>query len=76
MNAIWKRIDRWNVRPKVKYLVFLTMMTLAYALVGGVVWALAGRYFLPSYEWLACFIGYPAVTFGGMGGILHLYKYT
>lgn len=75
MNTIWNLIDQTKFNQKTKRILFLTALMLMNAVIGGLVWALAGRVFLPDTEWMLCFIGYPAILVGGFGGILYIYKH-
>lgn len=34
-----------------------------------------GRLFLPGIDWLICFMGYPAMFIGLLGGTLYLYNH-
>lgn len=54
--------------------VFLFCNTLFFMAVGTLCWLLAGRWVWNEVEGLVCFIGYPAIFWGLIGGILFLFR--
>ncbi len=74
-KALWKAISKINTSPKRRRLLFLSMLTAFYALLGLACWLLFGqRMFAGRTDWLICFIGYPAIIFGFLFGMLYLFN--
>lgn len=72
MKFLWEKIQslKIGIRYKSKLYIFILMMLMA--IVGVVIWLIIGRRFLPGIDWLICFIGYPAVLLGYLGGLIYL----
>lgn len=75
MKYVWTMVNNLKLKISYKNMLFLTILTLAYAFIGAVVWLLAGKYLFHDEQWLLCFIGYPAVFLGFYGGMLYLYNH-
>ena len=73
-NYIWKILDQKAWNPIRKQKVFLVCSMLIFCLLGGAVWGLVGRWFVPDITGLLCFVGYPGIFLGFFGGILYLWR--
>ena len=51
---------------------FLMMNMVLSGLAGLVVWLVVRLYALDSLDWLACFVGFPAMLHGLIGGCIYL----
>lgn len=67
-EKVWDR--QWETK------IFLLCNMLFFMFVGGVAWLLLGRLIWPGLDALVCFIGYPGIFVGLIGGILFLYRQT
>jgi hypothetical protein len=72
MKQLWNVVNGLDVRKDSKARVFLWLLAVANILIGAGLWLLIGRIFLPGTEWLICFMGYPAIFIGFLGGLLYL----
>ncbi len=72
MKSLWKRINKLNMKKSTKQKLFLTLWSLVCTAVGALAWVTVGRLFLPGIEWLLCFMGYPAMLVGLLGGIIYV----
>ena len=54
---------------------FIFLMIIEMAALGGVVWWVAGRFALQEISWFLCFMGYPGLFIGFYGAILYLYNH-
>ena len=75
MKTIWKFVDKLNIGNQTKNAVYIILMFFIGLIIGGILWAALGRLFLPEISWLICFIGYPGVFFGILGGALYLFEH-
>ncbi len=75
MERLWTKINDLNIDADRKNAVYLCILILANALLGAVVWGLAGRLILPGAEQLICFMAYPGIFAGLFGGALYLFKH-
>lgn len=75
MTRLWIAINGLNVMRQTKRKLYLSTLTLINMLIGGTVWLLLGRFLLSTIDWLLCFMGYPAIFAGFIGGILYLYNH-
>ena len=75
MSIIWKAIDNNNLKTKAKTRLFVACITLICVLIGGGIWLVGARFFLPELRWLICFIGYVAIFPGLMGSALYLFNH-
>ena len=75
MTRLWIVINGLNVMKQTKRKLYLSTLTLINMLIGGTVWLLLGRFLLSTIDWLLCFMGYPAIFAGFIGGILYLYNH-
>ncbi len=75
MNAVWKLINELKAKRDDKNRLFLCVSVILFALLGGLVWLIIGKRFLPGLGWMICFLGYPAVFGGFLGGALFLYNH-
>lgn len=62
MGKLWKYIKEKEWSEETKYLISVLIYGLISALVGFVVWLVLRKWVLDSWEWMFCFIGYPAVA--------------
>ncbi len=75
MKRIWSAINALKLQIVLKNILYLGLLVLLHGCIGGAVWGLIGRFFLPEIEWLICFVGYPAMFGGFFGGVLYLYNH-
>ena len=75
MNIIWNYVNSFNVTYHKKNELFILINVLANAVLGGIAWATAGRWFLPGIESLLCFVGYPAFFIGFVATAFYLYRH-
>lgn len=75
MKQLWNVINGLEVRKDVKAKMFLWLLAVANILIGAGLWLLIGRIFLPGIGWLICFMGYPAMFIGLLGGLIYLYNH-
>ncbi len=75
MKRTWKWVNSLKVKKGTKVRLFLWIQTLINIMIGAVLWLLVGRLFLPGIDWLICFMGYPAMFIGLLGGTLYLYNH-
>lgn len=75
MKKLWKMVNESSMKRKVKNSIYVTILMLLNALAGAVLWLLVGRLILPGIDWLICFVGYPAVFVGFIGGTMYLYNH-
>jgi hypothetical protein len=75
MSKIWSFVSDLKVKKNHKITMFMRLTTILYGLTGGLIWGLIGRLILPEITWLFCFIGYPAVFMGLLGGAIYLYNH-
>lgn len=75
MNAIWNKINNFEINRNNKNRLFVALLIILCGLAGAVVWLAIGKVFLPEIYWGLCFIGYPAAFGGLFGGILYLYNH-
>lgn len=75
MKRLWKVVNNIDTDKSSKNRIFLVVLTLICVLAGGLIWAVVGRHFLAGVAWLFCFMGYPGVFIGIMGGTMYLYKH-
>ncbi|MBQ4253836.1 MAG: hypothetical protein II712_03315 [Erysipelotrichaceae bacterium] len=74
-KALWNAVNKLSISPKKRRLVFLLILSAFYALGGLGLWLLIGqRMFAGRTDWLICFIGYPAIIFGFLFGMLYLFN--
>lgn len=53
---------------------FLFLNVLFFVLAGAALWILCGRLIWPGFIALICFMGYPGIFAGFIGGVLFLYR--
>ncbi len=75
MRTIWNKLNNMNMRIHTKNTLFLTLMVTLCGMAGGLIWMILGRHFCMGLLWFLCYIGYPAVFIGLIGGTLFLYKH-
>jgi len=75
MKLLWNKIDQLNIKSDQKYKRFICSLTVINGVFGAIAWILIGRLFLPKLEWLLCFIGYPAIFIGLLGGVIYLFNH-
>ncbi len=75
MKMLWKAVNRSNASPDDKFRMYILARTVLFAVLGIILWAAAGKKYLPGAVMLLCFAGYPAMLGGVFGGILYLYNH-
>ena len=75
MKKVWITVNKCNVKCETKNKIFIGLLIVLNALIGGLLWLSLGRWVLPELLWMICFMGYPAVFIGAFGGILYLYNH-
>ncbi|WP_026659903.1 hypothetical protein [Butyrivibrio sp. AC2005] len=75
MNRLWKAVNNLDISKESKNRVFLSVLTVVCMIAGCIIWVVIGRHFLAGVAWLFCFMGYPGVFIGIMGGTMYLYKH-
>lgn len=53
---------------------FLLINTFCFGMLGLLLWLVIHFFFLNRIDWLLCFVGYPAMCFGYMGGLLYFLR--
>lgn len=74
-KMLWNAVKKINTRVDRRRL-FILISVLLNAILGLILWLIIGRIYLPQIEWMVCFVGYPAVLAGYIGGITYLYRNT
>lgn len=75
-KIFWNQVQKLDVRKETRYGLFLALNSIFYALIGYVVWLIIGsQLFSNSWVWRLCFIGYPAILLGFLGGLLYIYSH-
>lgn len=72
MRILWNFVYSRNLKNLAKNRLFIFLCIVYTALFGALIWLLVGRFFLPGFIWLVCFMGYPAMLWGLFGGSLYL----
>ncbi len=72
MKRIWNVIDGFNIGKNFKNRLYIGLLIVVNTVLGGLIWLLFGRMVLPGIDWLLCFMGYPAIFVGLIGGTLYL----
>lgn len=72
MSRMWNWIDSKNLSDGAKANLFLFISSLISGAVGFIVWLIVSKYALNSWEWAACFVGYPGIFVGFIGGYIFL----
>ena len=62
MKYLWNYIREKEWSDQTKYMVTVLIYSLISALLGFVVWLVLRNWVLNSWEWMFCFMGYPAVA--------------
>lgn len=75
MKHIWSKVEKSGISPAVKRFIFLAIMIVITAAIGGIIWGTIGQWLLPEILWLFVFMGYPAVLAGLFGGICYLWNH-
>ncbi len=75
MKKLWNVINELKLMKTMKSRLYIASLVLINITIGGAIWLIIGRFFLPGIEWLFCFMGYPAVFGGLLGGVLYLYNH-
>lgn len=75
MKTLWNVVNELNIENTMKNKIYLGLLILMNIVIGGALWWLLGRIFLPGIDWLLCFMGYPAIFVGFIGGVLYLYNH-
>ena len=75
MKRLWNVINEMKMKKVAKIKLYLGALILINIVIGGAIWLILGRFILPGIDWLICFMGYPAVFIGLLGGILYLYNH-
>lgn len=65
-KKVWDR--QWETK------IFLFCNMLFFMVAGGICWLLLGRLIWPGLDAFICFLGYPGIFAGLIGGILFLYR--
>ena len=74
MKTLWNMVNQIDVKNTWKNNLFLVLFILINMVLGACAWLLLGRLILPGTDWLLCFMGYPAVFVGLLGGVIYLYR--
>lgn len=74
MKLYKKWCDELYALVQEKRQIFLILNTLLFGVIGFFVWYVIHFFFLNRIDWLICFIGYPAVCLGYMGGLLYFMR--
>ena len=75
MKKLWTIVNQLSIKREMKNRLFILFWMLLSAMMGGALWGVLGRIFLPEISWLICFIGYPTIFLGFFGAILYLYNH-
>lgn len=75
MHKIWTLVNQLKIAKAKKVRLFLCLMTCISGLAGSFIWLIIARSWLKSLAWLLCFIAYPAIFVGIIGGMIYLYKH-
>ena len=74
MKTLWNMVNQIHIKNTWKNNLFLVLFILINMVLGACAWLLLGRLILPGTDWLLCFMGYPAVFVGLLGGVIYLYR--
>lgn len=72
LKKLWERIDAKELAQEWKVRLFLLFNCIRYAVLGLLVWLIVSRFALSTIEWAVCFVGYPGVFIGYVGGLIFL----
>ncbi len=75
MKKTWNMVNLINTKTVTKNMLFILLMMILFGMVGGLLWAVIGRLFLPGLSWLFCFAGYPMIFGGIFGSVVYLYNH-
>lgn len=75
MKKLWNIIEETNMKRESKNNLFLAIQIIKFAAFGALAWVILGMRFFPGIESFLCFLGYPAVFGGFLGGALYLYNH-
>ncbi len=75
MRKLWNVLNGLDIKYDVKTAIFLCVSVAVNLGLGAGLWFLFGRILLPEIEWLFCFMGYPAIFVGFLGGVIYLYSH-
>ena len=75
MKRIWRYVNEYNLSSDDKTKLYIALQIMKYTIIGGLIWLVIGRFYLPELAWLLCFMGYPAVTLGWFGSTLYIYNH-
>ncbi len=75
MKKLWNVVNGLDIKSNVKAIIFLCIWIAVNIGIGAGLWLLLGRLVLPKIEWLFCFMCYPAIFVGLIGGILYIYNH-
>ena len=74
MNLLWNCINRISLNDQLKITTFLFCSTVLAALMGFSIWWCIHFFVLNRMDWMICFMGYPALFAGFLGGVFYLWK--
>lgn len=72
MKRLWNWIDTKNFTKESKIGVFLSLNCILYGLIGFVIWLMVRNVAFDTWESALCFVGYPSVFVGFLGGYFFL----
>jgi len=75
MKYLWNAINKLGIRRKAKNTLFIWSVITIGILLGTLAWITVGRLYLPGFEWLFCFMGYPAMILGYFAGVVYIYNH-
>lgn len=75
MKYLWNHVDQLNYTTTQKQKLFLFLNSLIFGLLGFLFWIPVQFFTLRTLDWLVCFVGYPVMFLGLLGGILYLYNH-
>lgn len=75
MIFIWNYLKKKNLYKSTKTHLFITLSMILYSSLGFICWLLIRHFFFNTKTWAICFIGYPGLVIGYIGGVLYLYNH-
>lgn len=74
MKYLWNLLEKTKWKQSWKRRMFLFLSVLIFAALGLGIWGIVQLFALKSTPWMLCFVGYPAVLAGYLGGIIFLWN--
>lgn len=73
-QTIWCFVEALVHSNRKRKTIFLLSSSIVFAILGLLVWFVAHFFVLDDITWMLCFMGYPAMFLGYLGGVLYLWN--